>query len=177
LTQVLNDSLIAAPSAGNWRASPLATPSTVTSAAGSKLSAMRINAETAQVLITVKTTPMPSTKYGDTVCVAGLRIDRGSPEWVRLYPIAFRWLDVAAQFRKYDIVEVEIRRRDGDSRPESFSPTEDSIRVLDHLKDWKARQPIMGKVPRTSTCVLRAAAKRHDAPSLGMVPVARLVRV
>jgi hypothetical protein len=138
---------------------------------------MRISAETAKVLITVKTTPMPSTKYGDTVCVAGLRIDRETPEWIRLYPIAFRWLDAAAQFSKYDVVEMEVRRRESDSRPESYSPTEDSIRVVDHLKDWKARQPIMGNVVRTSTCALRAAAVKHDAPSLGMVPVAKLMRV
>lgn len=138
---------------------------------------MRVVGELARVLITVKTTPMPSAKYGDTVCVAGLRVDRETPEWVRLYPIAFRWLDASAQFAKYDLIDVEIRRRDGDSRPESYSPTEDSIRVVDHLKDWKARQPILGKVPRTSTCELRAAAVRHDAPSLGMVPVGRLLGV
>lgn len=138
---------------------------------------MRVTAEAARVLITVKTTPMPSTKYGDTVCVAGLRIDGPVPKWVRLYPIAFRWLDASSRFKKYDIVDLEVRRRDGDSRPESYSPTEDSIQIVDHLDGWRARQPIMGKVPRTSTCALRAAAIRHDAPSLGMVPVGRLIGV
>jgi hypothetical protein len=131
-----------------------------------------------EVLITVKTTPMPSTKYGDTVCVAGLRLDRGAPEWVRLYPIAFRWLDAESQFKKYDVIDVEIRRRDADSRPESYSPTSDSFKVVDHLKDWSARRPILDQVPRTSTCALRrAAGGNHAAPSLGMVPVKRLVSV
>ncbi|RRD60723.1 hypothetical protein EII30_05595 [Leucobacter sp. OH1287] len=48
--------------------------------------------ETARVLITVKTSPNPSAKYGDTVCVAGIRTDREAYEWIRLYPVNFRWL-------------------------------------------------------------------------------------
>ena len=136
---------------------------------------MRVRAEDARVLITVKTAPQPSEKYGDTVCVAGIRIDGGRHEWVRLYPIAFRWLDKDAKFKKYDIVDLEVRRRDQDTRPESYSPTKDSIKVVKHLADWKARQSILQDVPRTTTCELRREAlKRHDAPSLGMIGVASI---
>lgn len=139
---------------------------------------MRVVAEAAQVLITVKTTPMPSTTYGDTVCVAGVRIDGGRCEWIRLYPIAFRWLADAAKFKKYDIIDVEVRCRDADTRPESYSPTEDSIKVVRHLDGWKARQPVLQNLPRTTTCALsREARSRHDAPSLGMVAVAKIKRV
>lgn len=42
-----------------------------------------------RVLITVKTYPTLSKKYGETVCTAGLRED-GS--WVRIYPVPFRQL-------------------------------------------------------------------------------------
>ena len=35
---------------------------------------MHVRSETARVLITVKASPQPSAKYGDTVCVAGIRV-------------------------------------------------------------------------------------------------------
>ena len=50
------------------------------------LKAPRPGEETAEVMITVKTYPNPSETYGETVCVAGVRLDRGAPEWIRLYP-------------------------------------------------------------------------------------------
>lgn len=140
--------------------------------------AMQVRSETARVLITVKASPQPSKKYGDTVCVAGIRIDGGRTEWVRLYPLPFRWIGVERQFRKFDIIDVEIRRAAGDSRPESFRPDIDTISVVRHLNDWKDRQPIMANVPRTTTCELSdAGADHHDAPSLGMVPVRSLDRM
>lgn len=96
---------------------------------------MQVRSETARVLITVKASPQPSAKYGDTVCVAGIRLDGGLAEWVRLYPVPFRWMSGEHQFKKYDIVTAEIRRATDDQRPESFKPDIDSIEVVDHLKD------------------------------------------
>ena len=55
-----------------------------------------------RVLITVKTYPTLSRKYGETVCTAGVRHD-GS--WLRIYPVPFRRLDEAEQYRKFDWVE------------------------------------------------------------------------
>lgn len=139
---------------------------------------MRVVGETAEVLITVKTSPQPSTSYGDTVCVAGIRIDGGRSDWIRLYPIPFRWLESDQQFRKYDIIRLEVRRRDKDTRPESYSPSIDTIERVGHLNDWKARQPIMSRVARTTVCGLRAAALTlHSAPSLGMVDVRSVTKV
>ncbi|GAA1913278.1 hypothetical protein GCM10009837_42470 [Streptomyces durmitorensis] len=40
--------------------------------------------ERARILITVKTYPELSTKYRETSCVAGIRLDRGALEHVRL---------------------------------------------------------------------------------------------
>ncbi len=39
-----------------------------------------------RVLITVKTYPTLSGKYGETVCTAGVRQDG---TWVRMYPVPF----------------------------------------------------------------------------------------
>lgn len=84
-------------------------------------------------------------------------------------------MGVEQQFRKFDLIEVEVRREAKDTRPESYRPDIDTIRVLRHLDDWSDRQPIMGNVARTSTCDLSAAASAsHDAPSLGMITVQSL---
>ncbi|WP_375385068.1 hypothetical protein [uncultured Microbacterium sp.] len=130
------------------------------------------------MLITVKASPQPSARYGDTVCVAGIRVDGGRAEWIRLYPLAFRWMGVEQQFKKFDLIDVEVRREIKDSRPESYRPDIDSIKVVRHLDDWKDRQPYMERVARTSTCALSAAATaHHDAPSLGMVTVRAVERL
>ena len=70
-------------------------------------------------MVLVKATPQPSTKYGDTVCVAGALLGQGPARWIRLYPIPFRYLESAAKFRKYQTVKVELRPTSGDYRPES----------------------------------------------------------
>jgi hypothetical protein len=46
--------------------------------------------ESMRLLVTVKAYPQPSKRYGETVCVAGVRIDTDIPSWVRLYPVAYR---------------------------------------------------------------------------------------
>jgi hypothetical protein len=43
-----------------------------------------------RILITVKTYPMLSKKYGELVCTVGLR-ENG--EWIRIYPVPFRQLE------------------------------------------------------------------------------------
>lgn len=57
-----------------------------------------------RILITVKTYPTLSRKYGETVCTAGVRPD-GS--WLRIYPVPFRRLDETEQYRKFDCEAVK----------------------------------------------------------------------
>ncbi|MDY0001548.1 MAG: hypothetical protein RBU30_09660 [Polyangia bacterium] len=72
-----------------------------------------------RILITVKTYPTLSKKYGETVCTAGLRED-GS--WVRIYPVPFRLLEKWAQYRRYDWLECQLVKNTSDPRPESYRP-------------------------------------------------------
>lgn len=124
----------------------------------------------ATVLVTVKATPQPSKSYGDTVCVAGLRIDGAQPEWIRLYPVPFRWLGSDSQFKKYSLLNVRVARRHRDSRPESYSPDVMSLTASDPLKTWAKRHEYVGLVEPTSTCdLIHAATNDHSAPSLGLV--------
>lgn len=81
-----------------------------------------------KVLITVKTYPIPSAKYDELVCTAGVRED-GS--FVRLYPINFRDLPFSKQYKKYQWIEVAAEKYKGrDSRKESYRPNCDTIKLL-----------------------------------------------
>lgn len=132
----------------------------------------------AQVLITVKTYPNPSKKYEETVCVAGVRLDRGVPEWIRLYPIRFRTVQEDQQFKKYELIEVDITPHGtSDPRIESYRPDQSTIRHLSQISaddNWAERRELIGELRGAVTsCGLIAAATEkpmsEPAPSLGLI--------
>lgn len=130
--------------------------------------------ERAQVLITVKASPQPSSSYGDTVCVAGLRLD---PElsWIRLYPVPFRHLDSEQKFRKYEIVELDVTRRSKDGRPESYNPDLESIERVGFLKEWKDRVPYLAPLATDTACGMRRGTEKNPSgKSLGLVRAAEV---
>lgn len=123
-----------------------------------------------QLLITVKAAPNPSEKYGETVCVAGLRTDVWRPTWVRLYPINFRHLDSDEAFKKYDIISVDAKPARQDQRRESWKPIMDRIQKVRHLDGWRSRQPLLDPAVEDSMCRLNREAQDHaDAQSLALV--------
>ena len=84
--------------------------------------------EKLKVLITVKTYPIPSKKYDELVCTAGVT---EAGEFIRLYPINFRDLPYTQQYKKYQWIEVIAEKHQGrDVRKESYRPNSDSIRTL-----------------------------------------------
>ena len=102
-----------------------------------------------RLLVTVKTYPTLSTKYGETVCTAGVRED-GS--WVRLYPVPFRRLNEGEQYSKYDWLECGLVRHTSDPRPESFRPIDHSelqpVGHVDPTDKWRERKRILlGSAP------------------------------
>lgn len=125
--------------------------------------------ETKRVLITVKSYPSPSRRYGETVCVAGVDLDSG--KWVRLYPIPFRDLDENKKFKKYSIIKVQTNRPRRDKRPESYRVDVDSIEILDYLdtkKDkWARRKDIILPTVSNSMCEILQKREKRDK-SLGM---------
>jgi hypothetical protein len=102
-----------------------------------------------RILITVKTYPTLSRKYGETVCTAGVRED-GS--WVRMYPVPFRRLDEAEQYRKYDWIDCRLERRTSDPRPESFRPVDaGELEPVGHMgttSEWRERRDVLLKKAR-----------------------------
>lgn len=81
-----------------------------------------------KVLITVKTYPIPSAKYDELVCTAGVT---ETGDFIRLYPINFRDLPFSRQYKKYQWIEVVAEKHKGrDVRKESYRPDFDSIQIL-----------------------------------------------
>ncbi len=46
--------------------------------------------EQKRVIVLVKAAPVLTQHLDETMCVAGVRIDGGPPQWVRLHPVPFR---------------------------------------------------------------------------------------
>lgn len=132
----------------------------------------------ARVLITVKASPEPSKTYGDTVCVAGVRLNEdGSGTWVRIYPVAFRHLDSELRFKKFEIIEVDLTPSSTDARAESYRPNWETLtRKKQNGKfktyDADARGPILEKLIGPTMCDLRRGVEADlNAQSLGLVEV------
>ena len=100
--------------------------------------------EKERILITVKTYPTLSNKYGETVCTAGIRED-GS--WVRLYPVPFRQLNKVQQYKKFDWIECRLWRNRNDPRPESFRPLDSAelipVAHIDTANEWRERRQLI----------------------------------
>ena len=97
-----------------------------------------------RILITVKTYPTLSRKYGETVCTAGVRPD-GS--WVRIYPVPFRRLEETEQYRKFDWLECDLIRSKKDPRPETCHPADMNQLIpaghLDTADNWHERRSLL----------------------------------
>lgn len=86
-----------------------------------------------RVLITVTTYPLPSRSYDELVCTAGV-LENG--EWIRIYPMPLsflRGLKKEGQViqTKYTWIELDLKRRVDDFRPESFSPIDYEFKDLE----------------------------------------------
>lgn len=110
-------------------------------------------------VILVKAWPQPSRKYVETVCCAGVTPDGA---WRRLFPIRFRHLDGAQQFRRWDIVEYDSRRPSDDRRTESRRVNEPTLRVAGALPEPE-REHLLHPLMRSSEA---EAASRGESLAL-----------
>lgn len=98
-----------------------------------------------RILIWGKTYPELSTKYYETVCTGGVT-EEG--DFVRLYPIPFRYLAEDVSFSKYQWIKARIKKSSEDPRPESFKVDPESIVLEEKVlptKEWLNRKPIIFK--------------------------------
>jgi len=123
--------------------------------------------ERARVLISVKASPEIGRNHGETVCVAGVRLDTDKPRWIRLFPVPWQWF-WRNEHPKYQVIDIEIEKHNKDQRPESYRPRLDTARIVEQLPPGKRRAEILGALPQHTACEL-VAAKGWARPSLGVV--------
>ena len=130
-----------------------------------------------KVLITVMTYPHPSRGYQELVCTAGIT---ENDEWVRLYPIDYRYRPRSQQFRKYQWVEIDLLPRGdkNDRRKESRKPILDSLQVLGEplstKNGWRERREIIDRMPTYTVKQLRELHET-ERTSLGIVRPTRVL--
>lgn len=140
---------------------------------------MRPAFELTKVFITVMTYPYPSRKYQETVCTAGIT---ESGEWVRLYPVDYRYRPRRQRFRKWQWIEIALapRGHGADKRVESREPDLSTIRVLGEplstRQDWRARRQIIDALPHHTVKQLEHLYEAKRV-SLGIVRPKRVVGI
>lgn len=133
--------------------------------------------EVMEVLVLVKAAPVMTSELEETMCVAGVRIDGGRNEWVRLHPVPFRDLADETRFAKYQRITVRCIRHKTDRRPETWTPIQGSIVVgeaISSAKGWERRRPYIEPLGEMTTCEL-VARNRENGSGLG-VPSLAVVR-
>ncbi len=115
------------------------------------------------ILPVVKAYPVvDQVSFSEAVCVAG--IDMNQPHrWIRLFPLDFRGLARVQRFRKYQVISLEANSSPKDSRPESYAPVLDSIKVGEHTDTdhgtWRRRTPFFDAVEDESMCAIQRQQK------------------
>jgi hypothetical protein len=124
--------------------------------------------ETKKALIVVRTYPTPAKKGAEVSCTAAIT---NEGEWLRLFPVPWRYLAAEEQFRRYQWVEVTVEKA-SDPRPESYKLTQNGIRIvsapLSTDNGWQLRREIVEPMRAHCLCCL---VKKRDAdghPTLGV---------
>jgi hypothetical protein len=123
-----------------------------------------------KVLITVRTYPTPATRGIEVSCTAGITENH---EWIRLFPVPYRFMHPDQKFAKYQWIELMARKASRDPRPESFNPDLSSIQVvgdvLSTARDWRARRDWVFPLKSPSMCYSQRIRDAAGAPTLAFV--------
>jgi hypothetical protein len=130
-----------------------------------------------KILITVRTYPVPARKGIEVSCTGGVTEDG---QWIRLFPVPYRFLEEDKRFRKYQWIEVSVTKAKNDPRPESHNLRVDTIRILSSVSPadgWRARKDKLRHLIRPSMCALERYRKEHGSPTLGLFKPGRIERL
>jgi hypothetical protein len=124
--------------------------------------------QTKKALIVVRTYPVPARQGAEVSCTAAIT-DNG--EWLRLFPVPWRYLAVEQQFRRYQWVEVSVLKA-SDPRPESYKLTQRGIKILSEPlstdRDWQLRRDFIEPLRSHCLCCLKKSLDAHGQPTLGI---------
>src|SRR2546421_162549 len=128
-----------------------------------------------RVLITVRTYPVPARKTIEVSCTAGVTSEK---QWIRLFPIPYRFLKPDQRFTKYQWIDVDVVKPPADARPESHRLRIDSIRrdvVVGTADAWRARKDVVFPLRRDSLCQI-VGERQNGGPTLGIFRPATISR-
>ncbi len=136
-----------------------------------------------KVLLTVTTYPLPSRSYDELVCTAGV-LEDGS--WIRIYPVPLSFLvdlkkDGRVKNVKYNWIELDLKKRTDDFRPESYSPENYDFRDielsgrLNIASNWFERKKYCLTNVYTSITALIEDSKAPKNTSLGTFKPAEII--
>lgn len=125
-------------------------------------------------MITVTTYPLPSRSYDELVCTAGILEDGA---WIRIYPVPLSFLkgirsDGVVKSFKYTWLELDLKKRSDDFRPESHSPMDYAFKDLkilssvDTRTNWAERKSLCLKNVYTDMMKLIVDSKAPGNVSL-----------
>lgn len=127
-----------------------------------------------RALIVVRTYPSPSRKDIEVSCTAGVTEDGN---WIRLFPVPYRFMDEDKRFRKYQEIECRVIKA-SDPRPESHNVDVDSIRILGEpittSGGWAQRRARLETVFKCCMCCISKQRDMNGSPTLGFFKPARI---
>jgi len=130
-----------------------------------------------RILPVVKAYPVvDQVSFSEAVCVAGISVDEPR-RWVRLFPLDFRGLQRARQFKKYEVISLKASKSSKDTRPESYAPVLDSIVTAEEIgtdnQTWRRRLEFFDAVEDESMCAIQRRQKT-TRQSLGVFRPAQI---
>ena len=121
------------------------------------------------ILITVRTYPTPSRKDVEVSCTGGITEDK---EWIRVFPVPYRFLRNDTRFRKYQWISASVRPATADRRPESYNIDVDSIKILTDpiptSNKWVKRKDMLSDLIVPSFCAMEETRAKEKFPTLGV---------
>lgn len=124
--------------------------------------------ETKKALIVVRTYPTPAKSGVEVSCTAAIS---DSGEWLRLFPVPYRFLTPDKRFAKYQWIEVSTIRATNDARPESYKIAPESITILSNsiptTNAWEERKALLAPLQAPSLCYLQRQRDANGFPTLG----------
>jgi len=126
--------------------------------------------ETKKALIVVRTYPTPARNGVEVSCTAAIT---ESGEWLRLFPVRWRFLPSDRQFRKYQWVNISVQRTTKDRRPESYRLADPAgIKILSPplgtANGWRERKRVVFPLRAHCLCCLVSARDSQGSPTLGI---------
>lgn len=132
----------------------------------------------AKALIVVRTYPTPASKGVEVSCTAAIS-EKG--EWLRLFPIPYRFLKKDQRFRKYQWIEANLKKASSDARPESHNVDLDTLKALDESipsdDQWRLRKELLEPLRRPSLEAIMAERDERKFPTLGFFKPKRIKRL